>query len=94
MTIKIIIPTPLRPSVNQQKELDLDQLGSVKSVILTMIDDYPKLKVYLMDDKQELRKFVNFYVNDVDIRDLNNADTQLKSGDILSIVPAIAGGCR
>ena len=92
MTIKIIIPTPLRPSVDQQTELTIEFAGSVQQLVEQMISTYPKLKPYLISDDGTLRKFINFYVNDVDIRDLEQENTALKSDDTLSIVPAIAGG--
>ena len=92
MTIKIIIPTPLRPSVDQQTELNIEFAGSVQQLVEQMISTYPKLKPYLISDDGALRKFINFYVNDVDIRDLEQENTPLKSEDTLSIVPAIAGG--
>ena len=92
MTIKILIPTPLRPSVNQQTELVLDVTGDLSSIIGGLLEFYPKLKVYLVDDNGELRKFVNFYINDTDIRDLDGAKTIVSDGDCISIVPAIAGG--
>jgi molybdopterin synthase sulfur carrier subunit len=53
---------------------------------------YPGLKDRLCDDKGELRRFVNIYVNEEDIRFLKGKDTSLKDGDEVSIVPAIAGG--
>jgi molybdopterin synthase sulfur carrier subunit len=53
---------------------------------------YPGLKDRLCDDKGELRRFVNIYVNEEDIRFLKGKETSLKDGDEVSIVPAIAGG--
>jgi len=53
---------------------------------------YPGLKNRLCDEKGDLRRFVNIYVNEEDIRFLNGKETSLKDGDEVSIVPAIAGG--
>ena len=92
MSITILIPTPLRPSVDNNETLEITQSGSVSQLVTHIISLYPKVKPYLMDDEGELRKFVNFYINDTDIRDLNEGDTLLNDGDTLSIVPAIAGG--
>ena len=92
MAIKIIIPTPLRPSVDNQEEVIIDKEGTVKSVLEQVATTYPSVKKYLFDDEGQLRKFVNFYVNDEDIRDQEKEHTQLTSDDVLSIVPAIAGG--
>lgn len=92
MSIKIIIPTPLRPSVNNQSELTLEFSGTILDLIHQLIETYPKLKAYMITNDGELRKFINFYINDTDIRDLDIEKSILKSGDILAIVPAIAGG--
>ena len=93
MTVTIMIPTPLRPSVNGQEKLQFEA-SSVQEAINALVEQYPKVKQYVIDDKGELRKFVNFYINNTDIRDLNNAQSELNNGDILSIVPAIAGGLQ
>ncbi|RAP27526.1 molybdopterin synthase sulfur carrier subunit [Candidatus Marinamargulisbacteria bacterium SCGC AG-333-B06] len=93
MAVKILIPTPLRPSVNQQTELMMDSNGDIRTIFGALVESYPKLKVYLIDDQGELRKFVNIYVNDTDIRDLDGDRTLVSDGDCISIVPAIAGGC-
>ena len=92
MTVKILIPTPLRPSVNQQTELMVHGGDNINMIIASLVETYPKLKVYLIDDQGDLRKFVNFYVNDTDIRDLEGDNTVISDGDCISIVPAIAGG--
>ena len=92
MTVKILIPTPLRPSVNQQTELMVHGGDNINMIIASLVEMYPKLKVYLIDDQGDLRKFVNFYVNDTDIRDLDGDNTIISDGDCISIVPAIAGG--
>ena len=92
MSVKVIIPTPLRPSVNQQSELFVDNVTTVGALINNLIEMYPKLNVYLCNENGDLRKFVNFYVNDKDIRDLDHANTLLNADDVLSIVPSIAGG--
>ena len=92
MTVKIIIPTPLRPSVEHQTELNVEFSGSIQELINELVVNYPKLRPYILGDDGSLRKFINLYVNDVDIRDLDQEDTKLKKDDILSIVPAIAGG--
>ncbi|HVG02548.1 MAG TPA: MoaD/ThiS family protein [Nitrospira sp.] len=89
--IKVRIPTPLRPLTKGQGEVE-----SVAATIVDMIGSldaaYPGLKNRLCDDKGDLRRFVNIYVNEEDIRFLNGKETSLKDGDEVSIVPAIAGG--
>lgn len=54
--------------------------------------EFPGIKERLVDENGEIRKFVNFFVNDEDIRFLQGRDTQLKDGDVVAIIPAIAGG--
>ena len=92
MSITIMVPTPLRPSVNNQEIIQLDREGSLKELLTFVATEYPDVNKYLFDDQGELRGFVNFYVNDEDIRDKQQSDTVLTDGDVLSIVPAIAGG--
>ena len=94
MAVKINIPTPLRPYVNNQDEVSVEGNGSVKNIIDTLVNENDQLKKNLLDNEGTLRKFVNVYLNDEDIRDLNGPDSEVKDGDVISIVPSIAGGAR
>ena len=85
------IPTPLRPLTKGQGEVEA-KAASIADMIGSLDAAYPGLKDRLCDDKGELRRFVNIYVNEEDIRFLKGKDTSLKDGDEVSIVPAIAGG--
>lgn len=87
----IIIPTPLRKFTNQKTRLDVEGTN-VKEAIADLTLNFPDLKKHLIDDNGKLRTFVNIFVGDDDIRDLNNENTEVKSGSVLSIIPAIAGG--
>ena len=89
--IKVRIPTPLRPLTKNQGEVDITA-GSITDLVNTLEASYPGIKSRLCDDSGELRRFVNIYVNEEDIRFLKGKDTALKTGDEVSIVPAIAGG--
>jgi molybdopterin synthase sulfur carrier subunit len=89
--IKVRIPTPLRPLTKNQGEVDVTA-GSIADMVNTLEASYPGIKARLCDDSGELRRFVNIYVNEEDIRFLKGKDTALKTGDEVSIVPAIAGG--
>ncbi|MSQ77346.1 MAG: MoaD/ThiS family protein [Nitrospiraceae bacterium] len=89
--IKVRIPTPLRPLTKGQGEVEATA-ANISEMIETLNSAHPGLKDRLCDDKGELRRFVNIYVNEEDIRFLNGKDTSLKDGDEVSIVPAIAGG--
>lgn len=92
MSVTIHIPTPLRHYINGQDEVILDQSGSIQDVLKSLADQSDDLKKHLYDDKGELRKFVNIYLNDEDIRDLDGNSSQVKDGDEISIIPSIAGG--
>ena len=87
--IKVRIPTPLRPLTKGQGEVDA-QATSITEMIDTLNTAHPGIKDRLCDDTGELRRFVNIYVNEEDIR--FRKETSLKDGDEVSIVPAIAGG--
>jgi molybdopterin synthase sulfur carrier subunit len=89
--IKVRIPTPLRPLTKNQGEVEVNGT-SIAEMIDNLNTSYSGLKDRLCDDKGELRRFVNVYVNEEDIRFLKGKDTILKDGDEVSIVPAIAGG--
>ncbi|HEX3203315.1 MAG TPA: ubiquitin-like small modifier protein 1 [Nitrospiraceae bacterium] len=89
--IKVRIPTPLRPLTKGQGEVESNG-ANVTEMIDNLEASHPGLKDRLCDDKGELRRFVNVYVNEEDIRFLKGRDTLLKDGDEVSIVPAIAGG--
>jgi molybdopterin synthase sulfur carrier subunit len=89
--IKVRIPTPLRPLSKGQGEVEVTA-GTIVDMIETLDTAHPGIKARLCDDSGELRRFVNIYVNEEDIRFLKGKDTSLKAGDEVSIVPAIAGG--
>jgi molybdopterin synthase sulfur carrier subunit len=89
--VTVRIPTPLRKLTEGQGEIKADG-KSVQDLINTLEQQYPGLRERLYDEQGELRRFVNIYVNEEDIRFMQGKETLLKEGDIVSIVPAIAGG--
>lgn len=89
--IKVRIPTPLRPLTKGQGEVE-SAAANIVDMIGSLDATYPGLKNRLCDEKGDLRRFVNIYVNEEDIRFLNGKETSLKDGDEVSIVPAIARG--
>ncbi|HBR17203.1 MAG: molybdopterin synthase sulfur carrier subunit [Deltaproteobacteria bacterium RIFCSPLOWO2_12_FULL_43_16] len=91
MAVKVRIPTPLRKLTNGQDEISAEG-KTVKDVIEDIERHYPGLKERICEGEGKLRRFVNIYVNDEDIRFKNNIDTALKADDEVSIIPAIAGG--
>jgi molybdopterin synthase sulfur carrier subunit len=93
MSVKIRIPTPLRRVTNGQDRLEVDA-NTIRGGIDEMEQGYPGIKARLVDDQGELKEFVNIYANGEDIRFLDGLNTQVKDGDEVSIVPAVAGGER
>lgn len=91
MFVKVLIPTPLQRFTNNQATLDC-QGSNVAELLQSLEQSCPGIKSSLCDDKGQLRRFVNFYVNSEDIRFLEGTETPLKEGDEVSIVPAVAGG--
>lgn len=91
MAIKVRIPTPLRTFTNGADEVNIEG-STIKEIIDGLEANHNGIKERICDDSGEIRRFINFYVNDEDIRFLDNQATQVKDGDQLSIVPAIAGG--
>ncbi|ATX81274.1 molybdopterin synthase subunit MoaD [Mariprofundus ferrinatatus] len=92
MSVTVRIPTPLRKLTGGADEVSVDG-ANVGDVIENLEAAHPGLKERLCDDAGEIRRFVNVYVNDEDVRFLDGRGTALKDGDEVSIVPAIAGGC-
>jgi molybdopterin synthase sulfur carrier subunit len=90
MTIKVRIPTPLQKLTNGNAEVECS-VKNVTELIDALERDYPGMQERL-SESGKIRRFINIYVNDEDIRFLNKEDTVLKDGDTISIVPAIAGG--
>ena len=91
MTVKVRIPTPLRKLTGGADEVSAEG-ANVGELIDNLEGAHAGLKARLCDDAGEIRRFVNIYVNDEDVRFLDGRNTALKDGDEVSIVPAIAGG--
>ena len=91
MSVKVRIPTPLQKLTNEEEEVTI-QASSVKDLITALEKKFPGIKERLCDEAGNVRRFVNIFLNDEDIRFLNKEATSLKEGDVVSIIPAIAGG--
>jgi sulfur-carrier protein len=91
MAVKVRIPTPLR-KLTHDEELVQINAATVSDAFAELQTRFPGIKERLVDDSGNVRKFVNVYVNEEDIRFLQNQQTTLKDGDEISIIPAIAGG--
>lgn len=91
MATQVRIPTPLRKLTADQELVSAE--GTTIAEILTSLDtSYPGLSERICDENGNIRRFVNIYLNDEDIRFLSDKTTPVKEGDEISIVPAIAGG--
>ena len=90
-TVSVKIPTPLRKFTAGK-----DTVEATGATVSQVLDDleaqHPGIKSKLCDDAGKMRRFINLYANEDDIRFLDALDTEMKDGDTLSVVPAIAGG--
>ncbi len=89
--IRVRVPTPLRPMTGGKSEIEMEG-NTIAQLIENLGAAHPGLKERLYDEKGEVRRFINIYVNEEDIRFLTGKDTPLNDGDEVSIIPAIAGG--
>lgn len=90
MAVKINIPTPMRQHTDGAAVVELDG-GNVQELLANLGARHPGIVGRLFDNGQ-LRRFVNIYLNDEDVRYLENLSTPVKDGDVVSIIPAVAGG--
>ena len=92
MPINVRIPPPLLPVTGGKSEVEATSSSSITSLLEELETNYPGMKERLCDEQGELRRFVNIYVNEEDIRFLDGKETKINDGDEVSIIPAIAGG--
>jgi molybdopterin synthase sulfur carrier subunit len=91
MAVRVKVPTPLRKFTQGADEVDA-QGSTMRALVEDLERNYPGIKERICDETGKVRRFVNVYVNGDDIRFLQNLETNVKDGDSISIVPAIAGG--
>lgn len=91
MSIKVRIPTPLQKLTKDKADVSVEA-KNIRELIDGLEKDFPGIKARLCDENGSLRRFINIYVNEEDIRFLKLDKTALKDGDEVSIIPAIAGG--
>lgn len=91
MTVKVLIPTALRPYTGQQSEIEANG-STVGEAMSDLATRFPDLKRHLYNKDGSLRNFVNVYLGDEDVRHIKGLATVIREGAALSIVPAIAGG--
>lgn len=93
MSVMIRIPSPLRRVTNGLDKVEVDG-ETLQGCINKLEAEFPGVSERMLDEQGALREFVNVYINGEDVRFLQGLETATKSGDEISIVPAVAGGCR
>jgi molybdopterin converting factor small subunit len=91
MAVEIKLPTVLRAQADGAAAVEVDG-GTIGEVFRNLIGRHPGLRANLLDESGGLHKFVNVYKDDDDIRYLDGLDTKVVDGDVLTILPAVAGG--
>lgn len=89
--MQVHVTSVIRNAVGGQREVAAEG-QSVRAIIEDIEGKYPGFRAQVMDESGQLHRFVNIYLNDEDIRYLKGAETELKDGDQVSILPALAGG--
>jgi molybdopterin converting factor small subunit len=92
MSVTVRVPTTLRTLTGGSSEVAVEG-GTVGEVVAALEASYPGFRDRLLDDAGKLRRFVNVFVSDDDVRFLQGLDTPVPAGETVSIVPAVAGGC-
>ncbi len=91
MTVKVRIPTPLRKLTSDLAEVEAGG-GTIREIVDDLDRQFPGFKERMCDENGELRRFVNVYVGEEDIRFLEGLETKIPEGELVSIIPAVAGG--
>jgi MoaD family protein len=91
LSIVVSVPAALRQFTHHKSNIDLDA-STVVELIQKLDDLFPGLKAVILDENNSLRRFVNIFVNNGDIRSGGGLMTELKDGDHVRIIPAVAGG--
>lgn len=90
--ISILIPTALRGFTDRQSEVEADA-ATAGEAVLALTEKFPDIKKHLYDEDNKLRSYINLYVGETNIKNLNGLDTPVPDGGTVMLVPAIAGGC-
>ena len=91
MSVTVRIPTPLRKVTNGADKAEVEA-GALSSIMSSLNTQFPGIRERLCNEDGSLRSFVNIYINGEDVRFLDGLNSETKSGDEVSIVPAVAGG--
>jgi MoaD family protein len=92
MSVKVKVPTIMRKHADGNASVDAD--GATLSALLDDLEaKHPGITKNIRSEDGGLHRFINIYVNDEDVRYLGSLDAEIKEGDVISILPAVAGGC-
>ncbi|HYR86911.1 MAG TPA: ubiquitin-like small modifier protein 1 [Terriglobia bacterium] len=91
MSLKVVIPTPLRKYTNGADSVEVEA-ATVQDVLNSLDSKYPGFRASICDESGSLRRFINIYINGEDVRFLENLATPVTDGAEVAIVPAISGG--
>ncbi|MEY4323706.1 MAG: hypothetical protein RL410_1487 [Actinomycetota bacterium] len=92
MAIEVSLPTIMRPLANNLRRVEA-QGGNLAAALDSLDANYPGLKAKIVEDGQ-IRRYVNVYINDEDVRFLDGLNSTLSDGDRVDVLPAVAGGCK
>ena len=91
MTVNIFIPTVLRRYVQRKPEVQVNASDVEEALVLLGVL-YPEIRDYIFDDNRKLKRFINVFVNETNIKNLDGLQTRLEEGANIALIPAIAGG--
>ena len=91
MTVSVFIPTALRKYAQGKSEIQIDASDVGETLVLLGVL-YPEVRNYIFDNDKKLKRFVNVFVNETNIKNLDGLQTRLEEGANIALIPAIAGG--
>ncbi|OQY85414.1 MAG: molybdopterin synthase sulfur carrier subunit [Chloroflexi bacterium UTCFX4] len=92
MSTKIKIPTPLRRHTNGLSTIEISASENVRGTLHTLTAQYPTISERLFDGQGQVKTHINIFLNNEDIRFLNGLETNVRDGDTVALLPALAGG--
>jgi molybdopterin synthase sulfur carrier subunit len=93
MSVRVLLPNAFQKHTNGTREIE-STAGNLPQLLDEIETSFPALKSHLRDEQGQVRKFLNFYVNEEDIRFLGNEKYSFQDGDEVLVIPSIAGGCE
>ena len=91
VSVRVLLPNAFQKHTNGAREIQ-SNAGNLPELITDIETSFPALKTHLRDEQGQVRRFINFYVNEEDIRFLGNEKYAFKDGDEVLVIPSIAGG--